>query len=355
MEKIALIINSLSSGGGERVAATLSQGFAKQYDVTMVVFDSRNIDYEFGGQLVDLNCPEKPSIPGKSYNLLKRAYKLRKLFNDQNFDHIFGFMESANYPSILASRKTIASLHIDFNFLNKIERALVRHTYPQAKWVAPVSDDIANTLRQQLKLKNVARIYNPVPFEEVIELGNAPFEHPRKFIVAVGRLTYQKHFDLMIDAFAESKTQAHCDLIILGDGELREALQDQINRLGMQGKIHLPGRLKNPFRYMKNAEFMVLSSRAEGFPMVMIEALTLKCPVIATDCPTGPREIIQHEMNGLLIEMDNKQLLTESIDQLYFDEALRKTLSDNAQDSVTHLSVENICNEWVKLSKTNQP
>ena len=144
-------------------------------------------------------------------------------------------------------------------------------------------------------------------------------------------------------------------MIILGDGELREELQSQINRLGMQDKVHLPGRLKNPFRYMKNAEFMALSSRAEGFPMVMIEALTLKCPVIATDCPTGPREIIQNEVNGLLIEMDNKQLLTESIDRLYFDEALRKTLSDNAQDSVTHLSVENICNEWVKLSKTNQP
>jgi len=353
MQKIALIINSLSSGGGERVVATLSQGFAKDYDVTVIVFEGDNIDYEFGGKLVDLNCHKKDGFIGKSYNVLKRAYKLQQLFKSNKFDHIFGFMESANYPAVLASKETVASLHIDFNFLSKVEQILVRCIYPRAKLVAPVSDDIAQTLRTQVKLTNVGRIYNPVPFEELRQLAVEPFEHPRKFIVAVGRLTYQKHFDLMISSFAESKAQQECDLIILGDGELREELETLVKELGMEGKVHLPGRLKNPFVYMKNAEFMTLSSRAEGFPMVLIEALSLSCPVIATDCPTGPREIVKEDVNGLLIEMENQQVLTDSIDKLFYDKNLRQQFSENAQESVSHLSVENICREWIKLSNNS--
>ena len=351
MEKIALIINSLSSGGGERVVATLSQGFAKNYDVTVIVFNSHNVDYEFGGKLVDIDCIEKKSLLGKSYNLLKRSYKLKKLFNQEKFDHIFGFMESANYPSVLASKKTIASLHIDFHFLGPIDRLLIRTLYPLAKSVAPVSDDIATSLESQLKLRNVTRIYNPVPFEELETLSSVPFEHPRKFIIAVGRLTYQKHFDLMIDAFSKSKAQQECDLIILGDGELREELEAQVKSLGLADKVLLPGRLKNPFVYMKNAEFMALSSRAEGFPMVLIEALSLSCPVISADCPTGPREIVQDGVNGFLIEKGKQDILTEAMDKLFYDKDLRKKLSDNARSSVEHLSVENICEEWVALSK----
>ncbi len=351
MEKIALVISSLSSGGGERVVATLSQEFAKKYDVTIILFDSSNIDYEYGGTILDINCPEKPSIISKTYNLLKRAYKLKKIFRKQKFDHIFGFMESANYPSILASRDTIASLHIDFHFLNPIERQLVSYIYPLAKAVAPVSDDIATTLNKKLALGNVTRIYNPVPFEELEALSVQPLQHPKKFLIAVGRLTYQKHFDLMIDAFAESKAKDDCDLIILGEGELRADLEQQIKKLKMEDKVHLPGRLKNPFNYMKHAEFMLLSSRAEGFPMVLIEALSLNCPAIATDCPTGPREIIQKDVNGLLIPMENKAELTESIDSLFYDKAMRQSFISQSRKSVEHLSVENICEEWIKLSK----
>jgi glycosyltransferase involved in cell wall biosynthesis len=352
MEKIALVISSLSSGGGERVVATLSQEFAKKYDVTIILFDSANIDYEYGGKILDINCPDKPSFLGKSYNLLKRAYKLKNTFRKQKFDHIFGFMESANYPSILASRKTIASLHIDFNFLNPTERYLVKSIYPLAKAVAPVSDDIASTLVKDVSLDNVARIYNPVPFEELEALASEPFQHARKFLIAVGRLTYQKHFDLMIDAFAESKAAENCDLIILGEGELRGDLERQIKTLKMEDRVHLPGRLKNPFKYMKHAEFMLLSSRAEGFPMVLIEGLTLSCPAISTDCPTGPREIIQKGVNGFLINTDDKPALIESIDTLFYNDEMRSSFSKNSQNSVSHLAVENICKEWITLSES---
>ena len=86
--------------------------------------------------------------------------------------------------------------------------------------------------------------------------------------------------------------------------------------------------------------------------MVLIEALSLDCPVVATDCPTGPREIILEDVNGLLIPMKNKEVLTHSIDTLFFDSNLRQTFATKARESVNHLSVENICQEWIKLSKS---
>jgi len=163
MKKIALVIKTLQSGGGERVVATLSQEFAKNNDVTIVLFDDSDIDYEYGGKIVNINCPEKNGMLAKAVNGLSRTIKLRRLYRQERFDHIFGFMESANYPSILASRKTIASLHIDPNFLDATERVLLRLIYRFAHRVAPVSNDIAYLLRNEHGLGNVTTIYNPVP------------------------------------------------------------------------------------------------------------------------------------------------------------------------------------------------
>lgn len=353
MKKIALVISGLQAGGGERVVATLSQEFAKEYDVTVIIFDGRKIDYEYGGKLICINCPDKQGVVGKAINILIRTYKLRQLYRQESYDYIFGFMESANFSSLLASRKTIASTHIDPAFLSRPERLLVRLLYPLAHRVAPVSNDMANTLKAQYKLKNVTTIYNPVPVEALQQSADRPRPHQRKYILAVGRLTYQKHFDLLIEAYAKSKASKDCDLIILGEGELREALTHQVSNLGLDHQIQLPGRLNDPFHYFKHAEFMALSSRAEGFPMVLIESLTLSCPVLSVDCPTGPREIIQHHHNGLLIAGENMDLLAESIDQLFYDKDLREKLTLNAADSVKHLSAATICQEWINVA--NQP
>ena len=348
MKKIALVISTMKAGGGERVVATLSKEFAKHHDVTIIVFDDSHIDYEYGGKLFCINCPDRNGLLGKASNLLARKRKLQWYFGWEQFDYIFGFMESANYPSILASRKTIASLHIDPAFLSRSERFLLRILYPLARQVAPVSEDIAHLLRTQHGLKNVTTIYNPVPVDEITQLANRTRPHLRRYILAVGRLTYQKHFDLLIDAYNNSRAKQDCDLIILGDGDLRKELETQVTQLGLEHKVFMPGRLKDPFHYFKHAEFMALSSRAEGFPMVLIEALTLSCPVLSVDCPTGPREIVQHRKNGLLIEMENQALLATSIDELFYDEDLRKNLAESAPSSVEHLSVESICKQWLK-------
>ena len=231
MKKIALVISTLQAGGGERVVATLSQEFAKSSDVSLIIFDDSNIDYEYGGELICIQCPDKQGLFGKLGNILKRTSRLRKLYQEKDFDFIFGFMESANYPSILADRNTIASIHIDPAFLSFPERLLLRMIYPLAKRVAPVSKDMADVLEIIYGLKNVTTIYNPVPVNELKKLADSSRPYHRKYILAVGRLTYQKHFDLLIDAYARSRAKQDCDLIILGEGELRGALEQQILHL----------------------------------------------------------------------------------------------------------------------------
>ena len=123
----------------------------------------------------------------------------------------------------------------------------------------------------------------------------------------------------------------------------------QVERLKIADKVHFIGTQKNPFPYLAGAKFLTLSSRTEAFPMVLIEALALKCPVVATDCPTGPREIITHGENGLLVENENVNAMQEAIDQLYFDDALQQKFKDNALDSIQHLSGETIAAEWLAL------
>ena len=113
--------------------------------------------------------------------------------------------------------------------------------------------------------------------------------------------------------------------------------------------MHLAGTQSNPFPYLAGAKFLTLSSRTEAFPMVLIEALALECPIVATDCPTGPREIVREGENGLLVENENTQALSQAIDKLYFDDNLLSTFKKNAIPSIQHLSGDVIAKEWLAL------
>lgn len=349
MKKIAIVIADLDLGGGQRVAINLAQALAKRNAVTMVIFQDDEIHYEMPGELVNLNCPQKKSIPGKAFNVLKRAYKLRQLIKKEKYDHVYGFMETANFPTAMTFPKAALSVHCNPRELNFFETTLVKLTYPKVKNVIAVSEDVATILREDFGLKNVSRIYNPVDVEDINAMVDEPYQHPRPYIVALGRMHEVKRFDLLIDAYTKSKMKEECDLIFVGDGELRPELENQIKQLNMQDRIHLAGTQSNPFPYLAGAEFLTLSSRTEAFPMVLIEALALECPVVATDCPTGPREIVRDGENGLLVENQNVDALQMAIDTLYFDKGLQHKFKENAHASIQHLTGDVIASEWLSL------
>lgn len=350
MKKIALVIADLNLGGGQRVAINLAEALSKHHHVHLIIFQDQASHYETTGKVIHVDCPEQTSLPLKAFNVLKRAYKLRQIFQKEQYDHIFSFMETANFPTAIASRKSILSVHCNpRKLLSFFEKTLLRLTYHRAKQVIAVSDDVAKILKEDFGLKRISRIYNPVDLEEIATQSATPFPYDKPYIVALGRLNEVKRFNVLIDAYANSKAQQHCDLIIIGDGEMRHALEQQIQDLGLEDQVHLAGVQMNPYPYLSGAKLLALSSRTEAFPMVLVEALACECPVVAFDCPTGPREIIQHGENGLLVENQNTQKLSEAIDALYFDDALQAHMKSNAIRSIEHLSGDKIAQQWLDL------
>jgi len=205
MKKIAIVIADLDLGGGQRVAINLAREFAKQHDVSLIIFQDNESHYDMPGHLVNLDCPQKKHLPGKLYNIVKRASRLRKVIKKEQFDHVFGFMETANFATALACPDAALSVHCNPRELTFFERVLLRLTYPGAKNIIAVSDDVVSILRDDFKLKNVSRIYNPVDVADIQAQVKAPYQHPRPYIVALGRMHEVKRFDLLIDAYAKSK------------------------------------------------------------------------------------------------------------------------------------------------------
>lgn len=349
MKKIAIVIADLDLGGGQRVAVNLANVLAKTHQVSLVIFQDDEIHYESPARLVHLDCPQKKSVLGKVFNVFKRAYKLRQLIRKEQFDHVYGFMETANFPTAMVFPRAALSVHCNPRELNFFETTLLRLTYSRVKHVIAVSEDVATILRHDFGLKNVSRIYNPVDIDALEADVEQPYSHDKPYIVALGRMHEVKRYDLLIDAYAASDLKNDCDLLFIGDGEMRPGLEQQIQQLELGDKVHLMGTQDNPFPYLAGAEFLVLSSRTEAFPMVLVEALALKCPIVATDCPTGPREIVKPGINGLLVENENAAALREGMDSLYSDRKMLQRFRDNAQDSIRHLSGDAIAAEWLAL------
>jgi len=353
MKKIAIVIADLDLGGGQRVALNLANALSKKHEVKIIIFQDDDIHYQVSpNTLIHLDCPQKNSLPGKVFNVFKRTYKLRKFIKKEQFDYVYAFMETANFPTALAFPNAVISVHCNPRELSFFESLMVKLTYHRVKNVIAVSNDVVEILQDDYGLKNVSRIYNPVNPEDILAEVDKPYQHSRPYIVALGRFHEVKRYDLLIDAYSQSKLQKECDLIIVGDGELRGELEEQIQRLNLEEKVHLTGTQSNPFPYLAGAKFLVLSSRTEAFPTVLIEALALKCPIVATDCPTGPREIVREGENGLLVENENTEALSQAMDKLYFDEKLLAHFKKNALESIQHLTGDVIAAEWLALKES---
>ena len=183
--------------------------------------------------------------------------------------------------------------------------------------------------------KNLHTIYVPFDLDAIAQAGQLPIldnlSHifSRPTIVAVGRLTKQKRFDIAIQSFFHLHQNYNIDanLLILGDGELRPQLEEQVQSLNLQERVFLPGFVENPHAYIKRSQVFLLSSDYEGLPRVLIEALALACPVVATDCPSGPNEILEGGKWGLLTPVANPEAIADALAQVLQNSELAQKLS----------------------------
>ena len=175
---------------------------------------------------------------------------------------------------------------------------------------------------------------------------------PRPFILAIGRLVPQKGFDLLLRAFAQSRSRQHSSLVILGEGPEWHNLQCLAERLGIRERVHLLGFVQDPDEFYRQSTLFVLSSRFEGFPNVLLEAMSFGIPVLSFDCSSGPRRIIENEFNGLLVPPGDVEALSVAIDRLMNDEPERHYLGCNARMVTDVFSLDNIMGKWEELIQT---
>lgn len=230
----------------------------------------------------------------------------------------------------------------------------VKIFYPLADAIGTVSkgilDDLAGISRLAARKGRV--VYNPVVDQTLLAKSREELSHPWfdreddvPTLLGVGRLGPQKNFALLIRAFAALSRHRNARLVILGSGEERDELARLARRLGVQNRVDFVGFVENPYKYMARASLTVMSSNFEGLPSVLVEALACGCPVVSTDCPSGPREILEDGKWGRLVPVGNQEALTEamaqSLDEDHDPERLRRRAMD--------FSVENAVDEYLRL------
>jgi len=219
------------------------------------------------------------------------------------------------------------------------------HIYRKSTAVVVPSIGIAERIKQSnsfRKLNNFKLIRNPI--NEFPEPSDWKV-NDKKFILGVGRLSFVKGFDILIEAY-NNINNTGIDLVIAGDGAEYENLKIQIEKLNLTGRVKLVGSKDNLQDYYHQAELFVLPSRNEGYPVALTEAMSFGCACVAVNCDFGPSEIIENEFNGLLVEQNNIGKLSKAIDDLLLNHSLRKKISANAQLINEANSVKNIAGYW---------
>jgi glycosyltransferase involved in cell wall biosynthesis len=326
-QRIAFFLPTLAGGGAERVALNLLKGMLERdLLLDLVVADTEGPYLEqipAGVQLVNLGTGR----------VMKAIPALAKYLNQTKPVALLSHMNHANIAAILArdlARSKTKLVVVEHNTLStsksnlqrsKFLPTMMRWLYPRADAIVGVSQGVATDLDTQMGFQpgTVRVVYNPVVDAELLAKAATPVVHPwfqagsPPVFLAVGRLSQQKDFANLIRAFALVRQQQSARLIILGEGETRSELEAEIAALGMAADVSLPGFVQNPYAYMAAATTFVLSSRWEGLPTVLIEAMACGCAVVSTDCPSGPAEILASGRYGRLVPIEDSQALADAM------------------------------------------
>ena len=335
--RVALFMPSLAGGGAERVMVTLANAFAAhRLGVDLVLADAR-------GELRDPVAPAVRVVDLEAGRVARSLVPLARYLRRERPRAMLSFLNHANVVAILARRLAAVPLRLAISERNhssadtalsggpraRLLLALMRLTYPWADRIVAVSHGVAEDLEARLRLPagRVVTIRNPIVAPHLTTLADAPLDHPwlapgsPPVILGVGRLSPQKDFATLIRAFRAVRARRPARLVILGEGEQRAELEALIAAEGLGADVALPGFEPNPLRYMRRAAMLALSSRHEGLPGALIEAMACGRPVVATDCPSGPAEILENGRWGRLVPVGDADAFAAAIEATLDDPA----------------------------------
>lgn len=359
MRKIAFYIGNLYKGGAQRVVTNLANYFYKEgYEVLLVTFYRGEIEfpYEEGIKriLSDLTGEELAQTKGKPFrrmlNFKKRIGKLRGIWEEERPDIIVSFLRKNNYYAIWSTRglqiPVVLSVRSDPNreYKGKLNTFLAKHLFQKADGLVLQTQDAYRFFPKKVQ-EHAVIIQNSLNPKFIRERYTGI---RRDEIVAVGTIDDNKNQTMLIDAFIPvHERYPQMKLIIYGDGCRRSELEDKVRGLGLEKAVLFPGRSDTIYEQIHASRIYVLSSKVEGMPNALIEAMALGLAVISTDCPCGgPRMLIQDGINGLLVPVDDRQAMTDAILKILGDPELEEALGREAHKLIEKVHPDKVNKEW---------
>lgn len=368
--RLAIFLPNLAGGGAERTMLNLAKGFAlRGYEVDLVLAQAEGPyldDVPESIQLVDLG---EGRILNK-FKTIRRLPALVRYLRHEKPSVMLAALVEANVVAVCAraiARQPSRVIINEQNTLSQKTRAprgmqrwyplFAKLTYHMADCVVGVSQGVVDDLVNNVGISEAktAVIYNPGITQQVRDNAEAPLDHPwfnpgqPPVIVSVGRLHVQKDYGTLLQAFHIVRQKRAARLLILGDGGERQSLERIIQELEIGDDVSLPGFVENPHAFMARSAVYVLSSRWEGLPTVLVEALYCGVPLVATDCPSGPDEILEGGKYGCLVPMQDPEALARGIKS-----ALDGTSPRADADSWRRFELESIVDQYVDLLFADQ-
>jgi len=353
-----LLMFNVNMAGGTGVycrmlATGLARFFPGEFQPSLLLSDSGGVlplDQQLFSSIEILPQSAHPGRLG-FLTALRHLIQARRAVKRLDADIVLGVHTYANLivSFLPARRRRLLTVHGEMTSIlagarcRRTIRAIIRWRYNKAPVVAPARG-VADDLRRNFAVADVTVIPHGIDAQRILDLADQPAadlpaDHP--YLLAAGRLVSQKDYPTLLRAFAIAAGQGlREDLVILGDGDDRPVLENLAGELSTSPRVYFLGHRDNPFPYMKRARAFVLSSVWEGFGLVLLEAMTLGIPCIATDCPAGPAEILDGGRCGILVPMRDPKALAAAMLKLCSDADLYRSLSEQSLIRAGQLSLK---------------
>ena len=365
--RILFLFAHLHKGGMQRAVSNISLALPENFEQFIGFFGTENPPFTYHATLHNFNVPgsSENGPLQKLANFLIRLYKLRRYVKELRVDVVVSFGEAANLLNVLSFNSAHLILSIrsaiggwgDANLDDRVYRQLIRWVYPFSDAIVAVSADLKEQIEEitcgALPVYRVPNLYHldkirtlsiePLP-TELSYLSNV------NFMLNVGSLTSLKGQGLLIKAFANiSSNFPDLNLVLIGNGPDRDSCVAKASDLGVRDRVSFIDFDPNPYRYMRLAKVFVLASFSEGFPNVLVEAMACGCPVVAFDCPTGPREILADSQYGELVNNITEEAMTERLNKLLSSPERIAFIKKQTAIRAAHYDANYVIAEWVTI------